>query len=86
MQLFKIKLDALRESQGSHNTPMSLPEVWERFGNSADMDSAKNMAAHIHHFNVSAFGQTIEEIPQLLGEEMSSMRESGGGLEDDDTE
>ena len=83
---FWRRVNALKDSQGDHTIPASLPEIWEIFGNSPDKDSAKNLTAHIHRFNVSALAETITDMAEQEQEEERSLRKLAKEIRELDAE
>ena len=67
-ELLRLTTEALKDSQGSHaaSTAPTLPQVWSKFGASADMDSAKLFGTHIHRFNVQALSKTMQPVGEAL--------------------
>lgn len=62
---------ALKDSQGSMTESDSLPVLWEKYGDTLDVDSTKLYAANIHHHNVSALsGVCLDPVVQKLNEEV----------------
>ncbi|KAH0369296.1 hypothetical protein KCU65_g3405, partial [Aureobasidium melanogenum] len=70
-----LMIQALRDALGDHTVAATLPEIWERYGNAPDKDSAMNYAAHVHRFNVSSLAQILNEIKEQVQESVETKRE-----------
>jgi hypothetical protein len=63
----------------------SLPVIWEKYGDTLDVDSAKLLASNIHHHNVSALsGVCLDPVVQKLNEEVEFIGKLAKAAEDEE--
>lgn len=74
--LMDSRLTDLSDTQsGGTATACSLPELWNRYAQAVDTDSAKLYATEIHRFVVHEIGHVFSEIQALVKEEASTFHE-----------
>ena len=79
---FWMRVKALKDSQGSHTIPVSLPENWETIYNFSDRDAARNMAIQMHRSSVDAIAATFSDLFDEIDEEERSLRELAKQIRD----
>lgn len=84
-QHIRDSVQGLKDSQGSNilSGGPSMPQIWTKFGEAPDVDSAKLYGAHIHRYNVEAVTQIFQTLQDLLRKHMAMLQELKDSIVDD---
>lgn len=79
-----VAVDALKDSQGDSaiGTAPTLPQIWQKYGLSPDLDSAKMYALGVHRHNVQALRAILGPVETMLKENCEQLEKLRVGFSD----